>query len=133
MATHVCGTCVHWQAHPAKCLYHAVRAGWDNGSGCKHHEVDENDHLVAVFDIVYGVHQEMKEIEKEIHTQKNRLIRVAQWVAERMEQDRPKPPPPPPPKRVKCPTCNGTGFIGNTCCRKCEGSMSIEEEHGDNA
>lgn len=30
-------------------------------------------------------------------------------------------------KRIKCPDCKGTGFIGNSCCRRCEGSMSIEQ------
>lgn len=27
--------------------------------------------------------------------------------------------------RTSCPDCNGTGFVHGTCCRKCEGSMSL--------
>jgi RecJ-like exonuclease len=29
------------------------------------------------------------------------------------------------PHRIPCPTCNGTGFVHNSCCRTCEGTMSI--------
>jgi DnaJ-class molecular chaperone len=28
-------------------------------------------------------------------------------------------------ERTPCPTCEGKGFINGSCCRKCEGSMSL--------
>jgi hypothetical protein len=31
-------------------------------------------------------------------------------------------------ERTPCPTCEGKGFINGSCCRKCEGSMSINKE-----
>lgn len=46
-----------------------------------------------------------------------KLMRVMPWETREIRTNQPSEP---------CPNCKGTGFVHDSCCRVCEGSMSIK-------